>query len=437
MKPQYGDNVKVHTADAVYEGILMPRPEIFEKGFAIVKLDNGYNIGIDEQKIKKIELVKKYERKEGQNQSPGHKKGLPLVSMLSFGGTISSKVDYRTGGAYADYTAQDFVAMMPELENIANLRAQKVMGIMSEDMSPDDWQVMARRIGKELNDDEVAGVVVTQGTDTLHFSTAAMSFFLRGINKPVIFTAAQRSIDRGSSDAFFNLLCAVNSASKFDGAIVATCMHGTTNDDYCFLIRGTKVRKMHTSRRDAFRPINELPLAKVYGDGKIEILNASYERKKFSEEKPFSKVIVDDKFERKTALVYVYPGMNPDIFDYYLEKKYRGIVIAATALGHVPTTNPKYSLLKKLEQLIENNVAVLISTQAIYGRVHPYVYTNLRKLSVQLGCIFAEDMLPETAYAKLGWVLGHTHKIEEARNMMLTNYSGEISERSAQESFLL
>ena len=320
--------------------------------------------------------------------------------------------------------------MLPELANVANLKAEKVMSLMSEDMAPEDWQLMARRIVKELNDEKVDGVVVTQGTDTLHFSTAAMSFFLRSLNKPVVFTAAQRSIDRGSSDAFSNLLCAVHAAAKFDGAAVVTCMHGTSDDNYCILNRGTKVRKMHTSRRDAFRPINELPLAKVHEDGRIEILNKNYNKRNNG------KVEVIDKFEHKTALVYVYPGMDPEILDYYRKEKYKGIVIAATALGHVPTINPKYSLLKKLKELIDNGVPVVIATQTIYGRVHPYVYTNLRKLSIELNCIFAEDMLPETAYIKLGWVLPQTKNIEEVKEMMLTNYAGEITERSDEEVFL-
>lgn len=430
MKPEYGDIVKIYTDEQIYEGILMPRPEIFEKDHTIIKLDNGYNIGIDNKKIKEIEVVKKYEKKKEEKHKLSHKKGLPTVPILSFGGTISSRVDYKTGGVYADYTAEDFVAMLPELGNVVNLRAEKVMSIMSEDMSPEDWQLMTRRIAKELNDNEVDGVVVTQGTDTLHFSTAAISFFLRNLNKPVVFTAAQRSIDRGSSDAFSNLLCAVNVAAKFDGAAVVTCLHGTSDDNHCILNRGTKVKKLHTSRRDAFRPINELPLAKIYEDGKIEVLNDNYQKRNNQ------KVIVDDKFEHKTALIYVYPGMNPDIFDYYLEKKYKGIVIAATALGHVATINPKYSLIKKLKKLIDENVAIIISTQTIYGRVHPYVYTNLRKLSVELDCIFVEDMLPETAYVKLGWVLGHTHKIDEVKKMMLTNYAGEISERTDEKAFL-
>lgn len=430
MKPEPGDSVRIATDAETYEGVLMPRPEILDKGVLVLKLGSGYNIGIEEKRIKKIEVVERYRHRKTEKSKIRHKKELPNVSILSFGGTISSKIDYRTGGVYADYTAEDFVQMIPELRDVANLKAEKVMSVMSEDFSPEVWQLMARKIAEELNDDKVAGVVVSQGTDTLHFSTAAISFFLRNLNKPVVFTASQRSIDRGSSDAFSNLLCAVHAAARFDGAAVVTCLHGTSDDGYCILNRGTKVRKMHTSRRDAFRPVNELPLAKVFEDGKIEILNSDYKKRNNGE------VIVEDKFEPKTALVYVYPGMDPEILDYYRQKKYKGIVIAATALGHVAALNPEYSLLKKLKELIDNGVPVVITTQAIYGRVHPYVYTNLRRLSLGLNCIFAEDMLPETAYVKLGWVLAQAKSIDEVKEMMLRNYAGEITERIDEKSFL-
>ena len=169
MKPESGDVVKVHVGEQAYEGILMPRPDIFERDHTIIKLDNGYNIGIENNKIKKIEVVKKYEKKKEEKHRLSHKKELPTVSILSFGGTISSKVDYKTGGVYADYTAEDFVQMLPELKDVANLKAEKVMGIMSEDFDPEVWQLMAKRIAKEINNDEVSGVIVTQGTDTLHF----------------------------------------------------------------------------------------------------------------------------------------------------------------------------------------------------------------------------------------------------------------------------
>ncbi len=430
MNHEYGDTVKIQTDEEIYEGILMPRPAIFEKDHTIIKLGNGYNIGIKNTRIKRIELIKKYEPKKQEKAAIKFREGLATVSILSCGGTISSKVDYRTGGVHADYTAQDFISMIPELQGVANLKAARLMSLMSEDISPEDWQMMARGIAKELNDDKIDGVVVTHGTDTLHYSTAAMSFFLRDLNKPVVFTGAQRSIDRGSSDAFLNLLCSVNTAAKFDGACVMTCMHGTSSDDYCILNRGTKVRKMHTSRRDAFRPINELPLAKVHANGTIEVMNGSYKKRNLG------KTIVDEKFEHKTALVHVYPGMDPGIFDYYIEKKFRGIVIAATALGHVPTVKEKYSIIGKIAKMMKSGIEVVIASQTIYGRVHPYVYTNLRKLSVELGCIFAGDMLPETAYVKLGWVLGHTDGYEEVKKMMLTNYANEISEISSTESFL-
>ena len=436
MDPEHGDKVKITTDSEEFIGILMPRPEILEKGIVAIKLDTGYNIGIDEKKIKKIEVLEKYKLAAKKHPKIGHQKNLPTVSVLSFGGTISSKVDYKTGGTYADYTAEDFVEMLPELEDAANIRAEKVMGIMSEDMNPAHWDLMARRIAKELNDDEVKGVVVTHGTDTMHYSAAAMSFFLKNINKPVIFTGAQRSIDRGSSDAFSNLLCSVHAAAKFDGAAVAICMHATSNDGFCILSRGTKVRKMHTSRRDAFRPIDELPLAKIYDDGKIEAINKNHKKRNHG------KAEVDSKFEQKTALVYTYPGMDAGIFDYFIKSKYRGIVIVGTGLGHVAgcvdsfDSKSEYSVYNKLKELRKNGIAIVIGSQTIYGRVHPYVYTNLRRLSMELDCIYSEDMLPETAYVKLGWVLSHENKIEEIKKMMLANVAGEITERSDESVFL-
>lgn len=428
-KPNSGDVVKIITESEEFEGVLMPRPDILDEDVTVVKLDSGYNIGISNNKIKKIELVKKYTPKKTVKSKLKITKGLPNVTVLSTGGTISSKVDYRTGGVYADYTAEDFVEMMPELCNVANLKAKKIMSIMSEDMGPKEWIAVAKEVEKEINSG-ADGVVVSQGTDTLHFTSAALSFLLKDLSKPVVITAAQRSIDRGSSDAFMNLFCAITAAANFNAAEVMTCLHGTTNDDYCLLIRGTKVRKMHTSRRDAFRPINDMPLAKVYENGKIEVVNKNYK------EKNNSKTKAADKFQEKTALIQIYPGMDPKIIDFYVEKGYKGIVLAATALGHVPTEKSSSNLLPNIKKAIEKGIPIVIASQTLYGRVHPLVYTNLRKLSIQLGCIFVEDMLPETAYIKLGWVLGNTSKASEVRELMQKNISGEITERSEDKSFL-
>jgi len=429
MNPDPGDKIRIITESEQFEGILIKRPEILDQDIIVVKLDSGYNLGINTKKIKKIELLEEYKPKKSAKKEIKHKKGLPNVTIMSTGGTIASKVDYKTGGVYADYTSEDFIEMCPELADIANLKAKKIMSIMSEDMVPKNWTEISKEVEKELNSG-ADGVVLTHGTDTLHFTAAALSFFLKDLSKPVIITAAQRSIDRGSSDAFMNLLCSVIAAAKSDIAEVMTCLHGTTNDDYCLLIKGSKVRKMHTSRRDAFRPINDLPLAKVFEDGKIEIINKNY--RKISE----SKILLENKFEEKTALIQIYPGLDPEIIDFYIKKGYKGIVLSATALGHIPTETSPLNLLLNLKKAIDKGISIVIASQTLYGRVHPLVYTNLRKLSLSLGCIFVEDMLPETAYIKLGWVLAQTTKPEKVKELMQKNVSGEITERTESNTFL-
>ncbi|MFP4423779.1 MAG: Glu-tRNA(Gln) amidotransferase subunit GatD [Candidatus Woesearchaeota archaeon] len=396
-----GDHVRIVTYEGETEGILMPRPEILDEDIVIVKLDSGYNIGIRKERIKDMKVISEY--KPPKQASPvSHKKGLPTVSILSVGGTISSKVDYKTGGVYADYTAEDFVQMVPELQEIANLKACKIDAVMSEDMEPYHWEKIAKAVEKELEESD--GVIVTQGTDTLHFTAAALSFMVRS-KKPVIITASQRSIDRGSSDAFMNLKCAVVAATS-NMVGVMTCLHGKSDDSYCLLLNGTKVRKMHSSRRDAFQPINTDPLGKVYADGTLEILH-----------KRDINHVVDIGME-KAGLLYTYPGMEPEQLDHF--KNYKGLVIVGTGLGNIPQ-----KLFLKVQELIDSGVIVVITTQTLYGATHPLVYQNLRMLSIRMKCVFVHDMLPETAYVKLCWALAH----EKPRELMEEDVAGEFNPR--------
>jgi glutamyl-tRNA(Gln) amidotransferase subunit D len=219
-----------------------------------------------------------------------------------------------------------------------------------------------------------------------------------------------------------NLICASHLITKSDLGEVVIVMHESMDDNYCIAIRGCRCRKMHTSRRDAFKSINENPIAKISYSGEIQMINKNYMRKKEG------KVVVDDRLEEKVAFVKVYPGIDPEIFDFYLEKKYKGFVIEGTGLGHVPTFG-KDSVLNKIKKIREKGIPVVITSQCIYGRVHPTIYANLRKL-FKLGVIFAEDMLPEVAYIKLMFVLGHTKDEEKLKTLMLKNLAGEISERS-------
>ncbi|MEM3555402.1 MAG: Glu-tRNA(Gln) amidotransferase subunit GatD [Candidatus Micrarchaeia archaeon] len=419
---EVGDTVKVKRGEEVYEGILMPKTELGDPNTIVIKLQNGYSIGLSFEglEIEKLGGHRKIGFKSSEEKMK-HEAGKPILSIISTGGTVASRVDYTTGGVYASYTAADLVATVPELKQF-NIDSKLLFSIMSEDMTPQHWREMAKEVYKQLKG-EASGVVVTHGTDTMHFSTAALSFMLKNLNKPVVFTGAQRSSDRGSSDSFMNLLCAAHFAARSDVAEVSLVMHGSSNDDFCYAHRGTKVRKLHTSKRDAFKSVNDEPIAKVFPNGRIEVINKNYRRRSDSE------VSLDDKLEEKVALIKVYPGINPEIFDFYLERKFKGIVIEGTGLGHVPTTIEKYSLIPKIKEATKNGIPVCITSQCIFGRVHEFVYANLRK-EYEAGAVFCGDMLPEVAYVKLMYVLAHTKELEEVKKMMLTNLAGELNEKT-------
>ncbi|MEM5812596.1 MAG: Glu-tRNA(Gln) amidotransferase subunit GatD [Candidatus Aenigmatarchaeota archaeon] len=439
-KIRIGERVVVTKAGKAYEGLLMPRIELGDANCLVIKLDNGYNIGVRFEKgikIEKSQLKEPSEIREEKEYELGRTRkellkvrfdsGKPPVSLIATGGTIASRIDYRTGGVKAISDPLELLHNVPELGEIVNIRKMSIpFTKMSEDMGPADWKVIAREAAKMLNSGD-KGIIITHGTDTLHYTAAALSFFLRNLSKPVVLTGAQRSSDRGSSDAGMNLICSARVAVS-DIAEVGICMHGSPEDTYCLFIRGTKVRKMHTSRRDAFRPINDLPLAKVWPDGRVDKINPN--QKKRSE----GKVGLDIRFEPNIAILKAYPGSDPRVIDYYVRNGVKGFVIEGTGLGHVPTFAKKswISAVKKHSE----SIPFVVTPQTLYGRINPNVYTNLRILYYEAGAIPGEDMLPETAYVKLGWVLGHTRKMEKIKEMMLTNYAGEITQRSVPESFL-
>jgi glutamyl-tRNA(Gln) amidotransferase subunit D len=275
-----------------------------------------------------------------------------------------------------------------------------------------------------LNDKEIEGIIITQGTDTLHYSSGALSFFLRNVNKPVVMTYSQRSIDRASSDANLNLKCSALMAIS-DVAEVMVVGHGSTNDNFCYAIRGAKVRKLHTSRRDAFKSINSKPIAKVFSD-RVEMILQDYnirDSKKKSE--------ADLSFEENVALIKFYPGQSPDILDYYLKKGYKGIVIEMVGLGHVATSGARNSWISKLKEIQQKGMVVCAVAQTIYGRLNPLVYSNGREL-MKTGIIYLEDMLAETAWIKLSWVLGHKDWAKDkeiVKEKMLTNFAHELNNR--------
>ncbi len=417
-----GDFIEVETTKGRFSGILMPRPDIGDENSLVLKLDNGYDIGINAKNIKSVRLVKKREKQTKEKIAKMEfDKSKPNVVLFVTGGTIASKIDYETGGVKALVDPEEL--SIPEIRKIVNISEIRSPFIrMSENMTPDDWLLLAKDVYKSIREG-AKGIIIAHGTDTMHYTSAALSFFLRNVGIPVVLVGSQRSIDRPSSDAYMNLICSAY-ISASDIAEVGICMHATTNDDYCHFIRGTKARKMHSSRRDAFRPINDLPIAHIYPNGKIEKIGEYKKRSDTPGE-------LDAKFDKKVALMKAYPGSDPSMMEHLIESGYHGIVIEGTGLGHVPTP-----WLEHIKSAIKDGIPVVVTTQTLYGRVNANVYSNLRLLYHDARAIPGEDMLPEVAYVKLGWVLAHTTDMDEIRKMMLTNYAGEITKRSDPRNFL-
>lgn len=421
-KASPGDYVEVHFMKKIYEGTLLETPES-EKGIVLLKLDSGYNIGFSKKDIIDVRVLRKKKDIEIKTEFK-RDNSKPSIGMIITGGTIASRYDSRTGGVSPLTTPEDLFKFYPKLFEKVNVAKVEIpLMKASEDMNYKDWKQIAKTAENLLNDSSIKGIIITHGTDFLHYTSAALSFFLKDLNKPVVLTYSQRSIDRASSDANLNLQCS-SVAAISDIAEVMLVGHASSNDDFCYAMPGTKVRKLHTSRRDAFKVVNSKPFTKITPET-IEIMS------NFNRRDSRKKVKVDAKFEEKVALVKVYPGQNPDILDFYLEKEYKGVVLEMSGLGHVPSRDSKNSWVKKLKEIQRKGVIVCAVPQTIYGRTDPYVYSNGRDI-LNTGVIYLEDMLPETALVKLGWVLGHkdwSENREKVKGKMLENFSHEINRR--------
>lgn len=414
------DIVSVEYNGSILEGIIMPRTVFVGKNIVIIKLKNGYNIGINIKKarfklIEKGNTVKKVKKEELDTEYE--------IAVLACGGTIASKVEYKTGAVKPLFSASEIFSMFPEVSNITKVMGRNIMSIASEDMHTKHWKIIAKEVYKEVKKN-IIGVVITHGTDFMHYTSAALSFMLKNLNKPVVLTGAQRSSDRPSTDARVNFICSLI-AAKSDVAEVTVCMHANINDNICFLHRGTRVRKMHTSRRDAFKSINSLPIAKInFFEKNIDIIDMCYRKRNNSHVK------LDDKMNENVCIIKIHPSIKPD-FIRKLSDFYDGIVIEVSGLGHVPTncngvTKP---IVEEIANLVSSNIPVVVAPQTIYGALNLNVYENGRLL-LKAGVIGNYcDWTSETAMVKLMWVLGHTRNMKKIKEMMLKNYCGEISER--------
>ena len=414
-----GDNIRVIRDGEIFEGMLMPRIGLGDPSHIILKLSNGYNIGIKVKgnvEVEKIEVEKKFQDKTVSVEVL-KKEGLPSVLIIGTGGTIASKVEYRTGAVYPSLTTEDLYRAVPELSSIAEIRTDVLLSIFSENMEPKHWCEIAKAVGKTILEENVDGIVIAHGTDTMGYTAAALSFALQNLPVPIVLVGSQRSSDRPSSDAALNLIGAVRVAAYAPFAEVVVAMHESISDDSILIHRGVKVRKCHTSRRDAFKSVNAKPLARV-SNGEIQMLTDDYVVRSLDKN-----LKLKPNFEEKVALLKFHPGFNPQIIEWLVERKYFGIVFEGTGLGHVSK-----SCFESIRKAVEAGMVVGMTSQCIWGNVRMTVYDTGRDL-LSLGVIPLGDMLPETALVKMMWAFGQTKNPDEVKEIMLLNLVGEYSSK--------
>ena len=408
---EVGDLVKI-TSELIFSGILMPRYESGDESHIVLKLKSGYNIGIEFEKINKIEKIGKSDTVTENSQIIKKDEKLPKILLLSTGGTIASKVDYRTGAVTPALSASELYEAVPEIAKIANVDAEVLFSEYSENLQPEHWLEIAKKVDS-VADSDYAGIIIAHGTDTMHYSSAFLSFALSGFKKPITLVGSQRSSDRPSSDAALNLIAATKFLVKTESTGIFVVMHQNESDDAIACHFGTRVRKNHTSKRSAFQTVGDEPAFVVYEDKILK--NAKKEFFNGNEYNP--KINLDTK----VALVKYHPGFDSEIIESLIKLQYRAIIFEGTGLGHVGKT--MYDSIKKAK---ESGMFLGMTSQCIDGRVSMTVYESGRDL-LDMGITPLENMIPEVALVKAMWVLGNSNSEDEIKKMMLEKYSSEFS----------
>lgn len=416
---------EVTTTRGPFSGTILPRSENDDDFHIVMKIITGYNIGIDVNTITGMveTSYKKAIYKIPEKEFP-ITPGLPHVKLFGTGGTIASRLDYRTGAVIPAFSPGELYGAVPELADICNLETEKLFAVFSENMGPKQYKVLAEAIGKEI-ENGIDGIVIGHGTDTLHHTGAALSFMVQDSPVPIVLVGSQRSSDRPSSDAALNLMHAMRTAGHSDIAEVLVCMFGPTSDEYGLLHKGTRVRKMHSSYRSTFRTIGDTPV------GMVNRKEVTPLHKEYHHRRKDRNVKIMPYYDERVTMLYYYPGMNPDIMNSMIDMGYKGIVIVGTGLGHV-----NKELYPAIVKAAEKGVAVYMTLQTIWGYVHMFVYDTGRDLMAK-GIVPAGNMLPEVAFIKLSWALGQTDDLEKVRDIMLTPINDETTKREPYDGYLV
>ncbi len=407
--------VKTWSGVVEHEGLALPAagPKLIT-----LKLANGYNVSYPESYVESVEILDEVKISEEEAPTPIEQDGnLPLVHLIHTGGTIASKVDYATGAVTARFEPDELLQSVPELKSVARLRVVKLGNMFSDDIRPRHWNRMLKATEEAFAEGAV-GVVITHGTDTLHLSAAAMGYGWAGNGgRPpgrIALTGSQRSPDRGSSDAAENLVAAVHWAAHGpeptgyrDASVVV--MHSESSDGKCAVLPGIACRKYHSSRRDAFKAINQGPLAWINNDGTGPSIEMAEHEPADARVEAISPMMFNE--DTRIAQFIADPHLDSNLVMLAIKDEFDAIVLHGTGLGHLPISDPQddspenTKLRLMLEDHCSNGGVVVVVAQTIHGPMNLNVYAKGREQQ-DMGVIGHGSLCPpSSALVKLHHLL--------------------------------
>ena len=325
------------------------------------------------------------------------------ILLLTTGGTIAS---VPGGEGLEPHRSGVMERELEQLRTYYDITVRDVMCLDSSNITPEEWQLIAREIFEHRQGYD--GVVVSHGTDTMAYTASAVTFMLPNIDKPVVFTGSQLPLRDMLSDGPDNLRTAF--------AMAATGCPGVFLAFDRKVMLGCRAVKVRASGFSAFESVNARYAGRVSNLGLVldrDVLPV-----------PHGEPRLCTDVSKNVFLLKLTPGLNPAVFDMLAAMGYRGIVVEAFGLGGINVLNKG---LRGIHRAVEDGISVVVTTQCLYDSSDLRVYQVGNKL-LEMGVIQGKDMTSEAAMTKLMWAIGQGCEQPQIAELFRQNLAGEVTE---------
>lgn len=369
----------------------------------------------------------------------------PNILVISLGGTWCMKKkkvgEQEVKAPESLGSTFPFTQHFPEVLLFCKPDFRELAALDSSNMTPEHWEKLSAFLEDNWTDHD--GFVVLMGTDTMAFAASALSFAIRYPDKPVVFSGAQLEMDAPGSDAHTNVVNTLRVACiRYRQDSKTTALRNVVVVFGSRIMLGTRVRKYSERDIEAFRSVNTPDVGRI----RLDIsLNSSMKNSLSPKSAQLRQPVFSRKFDRNVSLLYLYPGISPDVV-HKVGKSSSGLILACFGAGNIPSStesfNNPYSLEQPIRDLVAEGVPVCVTTQCVVGQAEMGMYET-GSAARQAGAIILNDMTPETAFVKLSWILANESEwpktalrakrggpgtIVAIRNAMIKDYCGEITE---------